>query len=92
MTRADLKHQLDLLLQQEEIMWHQRSHNIGLREGDRNAQFFHITASNRMRKNRILEFHQDNKVLKTWTNIESAFFSFYYSLLGSQGAKHADID
>ena len=36
-SRADLKQHLDSLLQQEEILWQQRSRNSWFREGDRNT-------------------------------------------------------
>ena len=37
----------------EEIMWNQRSRALWIKYGDRNTKFFHATANNRQRKNRI---------------------------------------
>ncbi|XP_073112185.1 uncharacterized protein [Elaeis guineensis] len=91
-SRADLKLQLESILQQEEIMWHQRSCNTWLHEGDRNTKFFHISASNKMRRNRISEIFLDHTVLRSHVDIAQAFYSYYQSFLGTSGYMHIDLD
>ncbi|KAL0001855.1 hypothetical protein SO802_015636 [Lithocarpus litseifolius] len=48
-----LKKEINEVMLQEEIMWNQRSRALWVKCGDRNTKFFHETASNRRRKNRI---------------------------------------
>lgn len=55
-----LEAQLDRILENEEIMWKQRSRNNWLAEGDRNTKFFHSTASYRRKKNRIVTLRDEN--------------------------------
>ncbi|XP_073109472.1 uncharacterized protein [Elaeis guineensis] len=90
--RADLKLPLDSLLQQEETLWQQRLRNLWLREGDRNTKFFHISASNRMRKNQISEIQQGSRVLRAQPEIEQAFLDYYSSLLRTAGSSMVEID
>ncbi|XP_050264248.1 uncharacterized protein LOC126708501 [Quercus robur] len=48
-----LKKEINEVLLREEMMWNQRSRALWVKCGDRNTKFFHATASNRCRKNRI---------------------------------------
>jgi hypothetical protein len=43
------------LLEQEEVMWRQRSRVEWLAAGDNNTRFFHLRAIQRMKKNRVTE-------------------------------------
>ncbi|KAL4594323.1 hypothetical protein ACB092_12G012200 [Castanea dentata] len=49
----DLKKEINEVLIREEIMWNQRSKALRLKCEDRNTKFFHATASQRQRKNKI---------------------------------------
>lgn len=48
-----LRKEINELLTKEEVMWNQRSRALWMKCGDRNTGFFHATASQRKRYNRI---------------------------------------
>ena len=48
-----LKKEINEITLREEMMWNQRSRVLWVQCGDRNTKFFHETASNRRRRNRI---------------------------------------
>jgi hypothetical protein len=51
---------IDMLLEQQEIHWMQRSHANWLRQGDRNTIFFHNFATARWKKNFIRKLKNNN--------------------------------
>ena len=53
---------IELLLEQEEVHWLQRSRANWLRHGDRNTTFFHQFATARRKKNMIKKLRVDNNV------------------------------
>ena len=54
-----LRHELNVMIEKEEIFWHQRSRVAWLKEGDRNTKFYHACASQRKRTNTILGLRDD---------------------------------
>lgn len=53
-TRSnDIKRRINILLENEEIMWRQRSRVEWLKYGDRNTNFFHHYATNQRKRNLI---------------------------------------
>jgi hypothetical protein len=56
----DVTTQLTTLLEQEEVMWRQRSRVQWLAAGDKNTQFFHLRASQRRRKNKVTELAKED--------------------------------
>ena len=48
-----LRKEINEVLIKEEVMWSQRSRALWMKCGDRNTKFFHATATQRQRKNRI---------------------------------------
>jgi hypothetical protein len=51
---------IELLLEQDEVYWAQRSRANWLQFGDRNTSFFHNFASARRKKNRIIKLKNDD--------------------------------
>ncbi|KAJ6302776.1 hypothetical protein OIU77_016797 [Salix suchowensis] len=49
----ELSWEYNLLLDQEELFWKQKSRNTWLKEGDRNTHFFHLSTIIRRRRNKI---------------------------------------
>ncbi|XP_056697578.1 uncharacterized protein [Spinacia oleracea] len=48
-----LRQEMELVLQQEELLWFQKSRLEAIRDGDRNTKFFHLSTVIRRRRNRI---------------------------------------
>jgi hypothetical protein len=49
-----LQRELDLVLQQEEAMWFQKSQSQWIKDGDRNTRYYHVKTITRRRRNKIL--------------------------------------
>ncbi|CAL2255075.1 unnamed protein product [Prunus armeniaca] len=56
---VELTKDYNLLLDQEEIFWLQKSRNTWLNEGDRNTRFFHLSTIVRRRRNKLEGLHND---------------------------------
>ncbi|KAL8152543.1 hypothetical protein V2J09_010303 [Rumex salicifolius] len=52
--------ELDLVLNQEELLWLQKSREKWIREGDRNTSFFHLSTIVRRRRNRVEMLRDDS--------------------------------
>jgi hypothetical protein len=57
----ELANLVEILLEQEEIHWLQRSRVNWLSQGDKNTRFFHQFASARRKKNMIKRLKDDSK-------------------------------
>ncbi|GKU93023.1 hypothetical protein SLEP1_g6663 [Rubroshorea leprosula] len=70
-------------LEREEVMWHQRSREIWLQEGDRNTRFFHKRASRRKDHNTINKLQGKDGVWKydfqDLQHIATDYFSTLFS-------------
>ncbi|XP_057440277.1 uncharacterized protein LOC130732189 [Lotus japonicus] len=83
--------QLDALLEQEEIVWCQRSRATWLRHGDRNTGFFHRKASQRRKRNSIEEIEtEDGRTVDEVKDIYRVLADYFMSLFSSAGP--IDID
>ena len=59
-TIRSLKRDINTLLHQDEMFWHQRSRSIWLSTGDKNTKFFDQRASQRCQKNHISSITSQN--------------------------------
>ena len=57
-----LRMEINEMLTREEIMWNQRSRASWIKWGDRNTKFFHATASQRRRRNKIVGIQGANGI------------------------------
>ncbi|KAG7942844.1 hypothetical protein I3843_15G007300 [Carya illinoinensis] len=55
-----VKHDLNYLMEKEELMWQQRSRVLWLANGDQNTKFFHFKATQRQRRNSISGLKDDD--------------------------------
>jgi hypothetical protein len=82
---------IELLLEQDEVQWMQRSRVNWLQNGDRNTAFFHQFASARRKKNLIKRLkHEDNWV--EGTNALKPIILQYFSNLFSSEVQDVDLE
>lgn len=78
--------ELDSLLEQEEIIWCQRSRANWLRHGDRNTRFFHTKASQRRKRNTIEELETaDGRKVEEDKDLYEVLAYYFIPLFSSTG-------
>jgi hypothetical protein len=75
---------IELLLEQEEVHWMQRSRTNWLQNGDRNTSFFHQFASARRKKNRILKLKHDDNWVEGTSNLKPLILQYFANLFSSE--------
>ena len=76
-----LKKVINETLTREEIMWKQRSGALWLESGDRNTKFFHATASQRRRRNKISGLLNDQRVwVEDQQGIDSIILDYFSAI------------
>lgn len=89
---TELKTELDMVLQQEESLWHQKSRSEWVNLGDRNTSFFHMRTIRRRKRNRIeLLQNEDGKWVDDQSRLKKMAVSFYEALYGESGAAQTII-
>ena len=83
-----LKSKLNLLLDREEQMWHQRAHVKWVQCGDKNTKYFHGTATQRKRRNFIKVRLGDQGVWHREEDAVSALLVGYYKSLFTSSDLH----
>jgi hypothetical protein len=82
-TEQEIVAKLNSLLEQEEVMWRQRSRVQWLAAGDKNTRFFHLRASQRRRKKHITELVSSNGTVVTDGAVLGSMATEFYSDLYS---------
>ncbi|OAY81359.1 hypothetical protein ACMD2_23820, partial [Ananas comosus] len=86
LARAELKAQLLLILEEEEILWKTRAKQRWLKEGDGNTKFFHAVANGRKRSNTIVAIEDDTGQQITNEELKRSYFYQYFKrVLGIRG-------
>ncbi|KAL8152024.1 hypothetical protein V2J09_021832 [Rumex salicifolius] len=76
-----LMKELDLVLEQEETLWFQKSREKWIALGDRNTSFFHTSTIIRRRKNRVEMLRgDDGRWEKDWGKLEEMAIRYYSCL------------
>ena len=80
----DLRHEVNVLTEKEEIFWRQRSRVSWLAEGDRNTKFYHACASQRRRTNQIKGLRDENDVMQSdQLMISNIAMEYFHQLFNS---------
>ena len=66
------------LLDQEEVMWRQRSRIQWLAAGDKNTRFFHLRASQRRKRNKVSELVKDDGTLESREEVLGSMARLFY--------------
>ena len=79
-----LRHEINILIEKEEIYWKQRSHSSWFRGGDHNTKFFLAKASARRKKYLIVSLKEmDGTVIEQQSDIEKVIIQHFSTLFQS---------
>lgn len=73
-----LKHDINWLLECEELMWKQRSRALWLFLGDKNTKFFHHKASQRKTRNYISKLQDDKGEWRAGEELEGVIVPSFF--------------
>lgn len=90
--RRELQEQYQCKAKEEEIKWRQRSRYLWLKEGDRNAKFFHNFASYRKRNNMISVLLDGDRRLESQNEICDHVLAFYKDLFTKEDCDCPSLD
>ena len=79
----EVRKELNEMLTREEVMWKQRSRTLWLKCGDRNTKFFHATASQRWRMNKIEGFEDEEVWVDSQEDIERVILDYFTNIYSS---------
>lgn len=86
---ADLIKEFDVILEQEEVLWFQKSREKWIALGDRNTQYFHTSTIIRRRHNRIEMLKNDENVwVSDSRQLEQLAVDYYTRLYSMEDVDH----
>lgn len=74
-------------LEGDEIMWRQRSKVLWLKEGDQNSKYFHMKASQRRRKNKLVKLQDDNEFWHESERRDRVIIDYFKNLFTSSNSR-----
>lgn len=88
----ELREERSLLLRQEEILWHQKSHEEWLKVGDGNTKYFHTSTLIRRRRN-IIEalLNTEGQWVEGKKEMKDTAVKFFLDLFRSDTIKEEDF-
>ncbi|KAK3189117.1 hypothetical protein Dsin_028678 [Dipteronia sinensis] len=87
-----IESRLDIELETEESYWKQRSRIEWLKYGDRNTRFFHMTATVRKARNKIIGLRGDDGLwYESTADMKRIIFSYFGDLFQSCNPSHSDL-
>ena len=75
-----------------EICWRQKSRALWLKEGDRNAKFFHRVANSHKRNNSIMNLRVNGVLIEDKEAIKGCITQFYQHLFSEQNEYRPHLD
>ncbi|CAL1388052.1 unnamed protein product [Linum trigynum] len=89
---SKLEAELDSVLEQEELIWYQRSREHWVKFGERNTSYFHQQANIRRRKNRITALRDQTGVwIDEPQELADMVFEFYTNLYLQDSSAYEDM-
>ncbi|KAL4298213.1 hypothetical protein GQ457_12G007890 [Hibiscus cannabinus] len=79
-----LKRDLDLVLSQEESLWHQKARDNWIAKGDRNTRFFHLATMPRRKRNAIQSLIIDGHWVSDQCRLREHAVAFFKNLFSSE--------
>jgi hypothetical protein len=77
-AEKELKEEIHVLMEQEELKWRPWAKQDWLRDGDHNTKFFHACANQHQHRNRIYKIaDREGRICATQTTIEQALVDYY---------------
>lgn len=83
-----MQKELEAVIHQEELTWHQRSRAKWLQDGDRNTRYYHVKATKRKRRNRIHMLRNNDGIwIEDEKQLKSLVIDFFKRLFCGEGAR-----
>ena len=87
---AELQRKYHKACREEEIYWRVKSRTLWLQAGDKNTSFFHKQAQARKIYNSISEIQMQDQVIKEFSGIKEAAYSFFKNLYSASNMEPVD--
>jgi hypothetical protein len=90
--RNSLRAELMKILDDEELYWYKRCHEIWLLKGENNTEFFHRIANGRKRKQTIFYLQDGEQNISGDENLIRHATEYYKNLFGPRSGNSMDLD
>ncbi|XP_074267507.1 uncharacterized protein LOC141590888 [Silene latifolia] len=88
---AKLRRELDDILEQEELLWYQKSRLEYIKDGDRNTSYFHVSTLVRRWRNKInMLKNADNEWVDNPSEVKQIIVDYYKKLYTEEGGDDED--